>query len=146
MVTKTLARGGVERAMQMPCPPLPGATGDTETNLAIKAQTTLAFLQTHDFVALHVGGPDEATHRQDPVEKAAFIARADKEMLAPILAECPAGTRVLLTCDHAALCSTAGHTTEPVRALLWQKGTILSGDKGLLSGRKAIPPLMGNAP
>lgn len=138
MVTKTLVLEGVAKAMEMSCPALEGATGDTDTNLVSKRKATLSLLEEKDFVMLHVGGTDEATHRQNPVEKAEFIARVDRELLVPVLEGCPVGTRVMLTCDHTALCSTAGHTEEPVTAWLWEKGAVHKGDMGLVSGEHAL--------
>jgi 2,3-bisphosphoglycerate-independent phosphoglycerate mutase len=92
---------------------------------------------------LHIGGTDEATHRQDPIEKAGFITKLDRELIGPIMREVPDGTRVMLTCDHEALCSTSGHTTNPVRYRLWEKGKTLSGDMGLSEGIKAVDILFG---
>ena len=142
MVTKTAALEGIARAMQMECPVIPTATGDTDTDLGAKARATLELARRHDFVLMHVGGTDEATHRQNPKEKADFIAKIDKELLGPILEGCAEGDRILLTCDHAALCSTSSHTSEPVLTMLWQKGTVLAGDMGLQDGTQAISILM----
>lgn len=138
MVTKTLVLEGIARAMGMDCPVVEGATGDTDTNLAAKADATLKLLEEKDFVLLHIGGADEATHRQNPVEKAEFIERMDGELLLPILEGCPNGTRIMLTSDHWALCSTSGHTDDPVHAFLWEKGANHQGDFGTLPGNEAI--------
>ena len=143
IVNKTLVLEGVAKAMDMACPHVPGATGETDTNLKGKAQATLDLLADGYFVVLHIGGTDEATHRQDPKEKAEFIKRVDKELLGPIIAGCPQGCKVMLTSDHEAYCSHAGHTDLPVEALLWEKGKPHSGDLGLLEGTQAIPLLCG---
>jgi 2,3-bisphosphoglycerate-independent phosphoglycerate mutase len=142
MVTKTDAPIGVAAAMGMECPALPTATGDTDTDIAAKVAATLDLLSRNDFVMLHVGGPDEATHRQDVQEKAAFIAKLDRELLAPILEKVPDGTRIMVTCDHVGLCSTAGHTDEPVEYWLYEKGSLLFGDRGVVDGKEAIAILM----
>ena len=138
MVSKTDAPMGAAIAMEMECPSLPTATGDVDTDLSAKLEATLDLFSRNDFVMLHVGGPDEATHRQNPVEKANFIKRTDAEIFAPLMKRVPEGTRVMLTCDHAALCTTAGHTNEPVDFWIWEKGRILSGDLGLNEGIEAI--------
>jgi 2,3-bisphosphoglycerate-independent phosphoglycerate mutase len=104
--------------MGMACPALPTATGDIDTDLAAKVTATLEELATHDFVMLHVGGPDEATHRGNVREKADFVAKLDRELIAPILAGCADGTRIMLTCDHMAFCRTGGHSADPVAFLL----------------------------
>lgn len=143
MVSATHAPMGGAIAMGMTCPTLPGTTGDTDTDLLAKAEATLALAASHDFVMVHVGGPDEATHRQDEREKADFVARLDRELMAPILAGVPDGTRIMVTCDHMALCSTGGHTAEPVKFWLWEKGKVLSGDRGVFPGTQAVEVLAG---
>lgn len=144
MITKTLVLEGMARAMEMACPAVEGATGDTDTALGQKARAALALLEEREFVLVHIGGTDEATHRQDPVEKAEFIARIDRELLTPIMEGCAPGTRIILTSDHWALCSTAGHTHQPVDALLWEKGAAHAGDLGALPGTQAMELLRGN--
>ena len=141
LVNKTLVLEGVAKVMEMTCPDIPGITGETDTNLKGKAQTALALLEDHDLVVVHVGGTDEATHRQDPAEKAAFIERVDAELLEILLCGLPDGCRVMVTCDHEAYCATAGHTDLPVDALLWEKGRVHGGDLGLADGTRAIPLL-----
>ena len=141
LVNKTAVLEGVARLMEMTSPQVPGATGETDTNLRGKAQAALELLRDHDFVVVHIGGADEATHRQNPVEKAEFISRVDSELLAPLLEGCPDGCKIMLTCDHEAYCSHAGHTDLPVEALLWEKGKIHSGDLGVIEGTQAIPLL-----
>ena len=138
LVSKTDAPMGIASAMWLECPKLPTATGDTDTDLSAKLEATLNLLKKVSFVMLHIGGTDEATHRQDPQEKADFISRLDNEIVAPLMERIPDGTRIMITCDHEALCSTAGHTTTPVRYWLWEKGKILSGDSGVTDGTKAI--------
>ena len=141
LVNKTLVLEGVAKVMDMACPHVPGATGETDTNLRGKAQATLDLLEQGYFVVLHIGGTDEATHRQDPKEKADFIRRVDEQLLGPIIKDCPQGCKIMLTSDHEAYCSHAGHTDLPVEALLWEKGKTHSGDLGLIDGTGAIPLL-----
>ncbi|MCL2580760.1 MAG: hypothetical protein FWE32_12155 [Oscillospiraceae bacterium] len=141
LINKTLVLEGVAQVMGMTCPQIPGTTGETDTNLIGKAQTALKLLEDHDFVVVHVGGADEATHRQNPVEKAEFIKRVDAELLEIILTGCPDGCKIMFTPDHEAYCSTAGHTDLPVDALLWEKGKVHAGNLGLMDGVKAVPLL-----
>lgn len=138
MVSATHSPMGSAVAMEMQCPQLDGATGDTDTNLASKVDAVLSLMESCDTVILHVGGPDEATHRKDEVEKAEFIAKMDKELIGRIIEAIPDGTRVMVTCDHVAVCTTGGHTEEPVEYMLFEKGRTLSGDKGFDQGIKAI--------
>lgn len=138
MVSATHAPMGCAAAMGMDCPKIPSATGDTDTDLAAKVAETLKLAGRRDFVMLHVGGPDEATHRQDAREKAKFVQKLDTELIAPILRGMKNGDRLMITCDHAALCKTGGHTTEPVEFMLYEKGRTLRGDIGVVDGLKAI--------
>lgn len=141
MVSKTDAPVGAAIAMGMAVASPPTATGETDTDLDAKAKAVLDMMEKQDIVILHVGGPDEATHRKDEKEKAAFVARMDQELIAPILAGCPDGTRIMLTCDHIALCSTSGHTADPVAFLLYEKGADSSAALGTFPGLDAIPIL-----
>ncbi|MFV0400925.1 MAG: alkaline phosphatase family protein [Oscillospiraceae bacterium] len=143
MISKTDAPIGISVAMGMDFLPVETATGDTDTDLAAKLDATLALAEKDDFVLLHVGGPDEATHRQTPQEKAEFIARLDRELIGPLMARVPAGTRVMVTSDHEALCSTAGHTDKPVAFWLWEKGKTLQGEYGVRNGGDAVAILTG---
>lgn len=143
MVSKTDAPIGIAVAMGMECPNIPTATGDTDTDLAAKARATLELAARHDFVLLHVGGPDEATHRQNPLEKADFTRKMDAELIAPILDALSDGDRVMLTCDHIALCKTAGHTEDPVRFWLYEKGNARTEMLGGFPGTQAVALLCG---
>lgn len=138
MVSATHAPMGCAAAMGMECPRIPSATGDTDTDLAAKAAETLRLAAKHDFVMLHVGGTDEATHRQDAREKAEFIKKLDAELIAPILRDIKDGDELMITCDHEALCETGGHTSEPVEFMLYEKGRELQGDIGEIDGKKAV--------
>lgn len=143
MISATHAPMGCAVAMGMDCPRIPSATGDTDTDLAAKAAETLRLADSRDFVMLHVGGPDEATHRQDAREKAEFVKKLDAELIAPILKGIKDGDRLMITCDHVALCETGGHTAEPVEFMLYEKGKALRGDIGVIDGRKAVEVLAG---
>lgn len=143
MVSATHAPMGCAIAMGMVCPALPTATGDIDTDLAAKAKATLALAKDNDFVMLHVGGPDEATHRQNVLEKAEFVKKMDAELIGPILNGCENGARIMITCDHTAFCTTGGHSTEPVEFMLYEKGGKLSGDLGEIDGKQAVEVLAG---
>lgn len=142
MVSATHAPMGAAIAMGMACPVIPGATGDVDTDLGAKLSAALGLLETNDFVMLHIGGPDEATHRFNPREKAEFMRRLDGELVAPLLAAVPDGTGVMVTCDHMAFCSTGGHSADPVAFRLYKKGGKMDGDLGLLDGRQAVGALL----
>ncbi len=141
MVSATHAPMGGAIAMGMDCPVIPSATGDVDTDLSAKLEATLRLARERDFVMLHIGGTDEATHRFDAREKAEFVNKTDREVIEPLLKAVPDGTRIMVTCDHVALCTTGGHTAEPVEFMLYEKGARLnelSGDLGLRDGKDAV--------
>lgn len=138
MVSATHAPMGCAVAMGMDCPRISTATGDTDTDLSAKAEETLRLAGKRDFVMLHIGGPDEATHRQDAREKAVFVQKLDAELISPVLLGMKDGDKLMITCDHIALCKTGGHTAEPVGFMLYEKGKALGGEIGDIDGRKAV--------
>lgn len=143
MISATHAPMGCASAMGMDCPHISSATGDTDTDLAAKVTETLRLAAARDFVMLHVGGPDEATHRQDVREKAEFVRKLDSGLIAPLLAGMQQGDRLMITCDHVALCETGGHTAEPVAFMLYEKGAALGGEMGEIDGKQAVEVLCG---
>ena len=62
-----------------------GATGDTDTDLASKVRSALKAAQKFPFVLLHINGADEASHRKNPSEKAAFLRKIDELVLSELL-------------------------------------------------------------
>ena len=64
---------------------IPGATGELETNYEGKVQGALDALKDHDFVAVHLEGPDECTHNGDLKGKLQAIEWLDSRVVAPLL-------------------------------------------------------------
>lgn len=122
VVTGTPVVRGLAIALGMTCPPLAGATGDTDTDLSEKLAAALALAADHDFVLLHINGADEAAHRRDPAAKAAFIEQADRQVIAPLLAGITDRPVVVLS-DHATLAETGAHHSMPVSVWCSQSGT-----------------------
>ncbi|NLU23971.1 MAG: hypothetical protein GXW99_04460 [Clostridiales bacterium] len=101
---------GIASLLHMDCPVIPGATGDTDTDLRAKTEAALQAAETYPFVLLHFNGSDEASHRKDAAEKRAFIHRVD-DLVLPHLYNCP--HRVYVLSDHATDPQTGCHVGTP---------------------------------
>ncbi|MCR4963876.1 MAG: hypothetical protein K6B40_08405 [Firmicutes bacterium] len=76
---------GIARLLSMDLIVPPGATGDTDTDLAGKLQAALSAAVRYPLTVLHVNGGDEAGHRQDRKAKEAFLTEVDRQILRPLL-------------------------------------------------------------
>lgn len=112
---------GLGLAMGMRVPYLARATGDVDTDLQAKLEAVLA--SQADFVLVHFNGADEAAHRENFLEKKAFLARLDREFLRPLLKWAPQGLRIIICGDHATSSLTGKHTRDavPFAAAVWEK-------------------------
>jgi 2,3-bisphosphoglycerate-independent phosphoglycerate mutase len=99
-----------------------GATGGPSTRLEAKADAARAALAAGaPRVVVHVGGADEAAHVLDAAGKVAFLERADRELIAPLVAALRRGT--LRVCpDHGCDPATGAHDADPVPHLTWRPG------------------------
>ena len=76
---------GIARLLGMTVLNVTGATGDTDTDLVSKVNTALKAAQEFPFTLLHINGADEASHRKNSLEKAAFLRKIDKLVLSELL-------------------------------------------------------------
>ena len=100
---------GIARALGMETIIPPTATGDVDTDVAAKAEATLALLQRNDFVIAHFNGSDEASHRYDYVAKADFITKIDRELLEPLSHRLTEPVKVIVCGDHVTSSITGKH-------------------------------------
>lgn len=100
---------GIARALGMETIIPPTATGDVDTDVAAKAEATLALLQRNDFVIAHFNGSDEASHRYDYVAKADFITKIDQELLEPLSHRLTEPVKVIVCGDHVTSSITGKH-------------------------------------
>lgn len=100
-----------------------GATGETETNCEGKVQAAFdALMSGDDFVAVHLEGPDEATHNGNLEEKLLCIKYLDSRIVEPLcrkLESAGVDFRMLILSDHKTLMSTRGHDGDPVPYLVY---------------------------
>lgn len=89
-----------------------GATGETDTDTAAIAEAALKALKNHDFVLVHVEGPDEASHDGDIAGKISIIHKIDS-MLGSIMKNIPEAAYVVLLADHTTSLLLCDHTSDP---------------------------------
>ena len=75
---------GIAKLLAMDLIPVPGATGDVDTDLVAKTVTALNAAKEYPFVLLHINGADEAAHRKSAEEKREFLQKVD-EVVIPLL-------------------------------------------------------------
>jgi len=112
---------GLGRCAGMSVIPVPGATGDVDTNFQGKAVATLGALRDHDLVFLHVESADEASHRGDVEQKIRSIERIDREVIGVLchgLRRKGIPHRLLILPDHATPVRTRTHSDQPIPFLL----------------------------
>lgn len=105
---------GIGKALRMPVAPVGGGTGDVDTDLSGKLEAGLKLIETFDFVCIHVNGADEAAHRRNGREKADFLTRVDRELLAPLLNRVKPDCRLMVCGDHATRSTDGKHARDPV--------------------------------
>lgn len=119
---------GLGFASNMSVIDVPGATGLLDTNYEGKVDAALKFLEDHDFVFVHLEGPDECGHGGSARDKAEAISRFDARVVGP-LREALKGqdTAWIVTCDHFTPIAEKTHTTDPVPFILNGSGVDASG-------------------
>lgn len=110
VISGTSVVRGIGKLLGMDVWTVPGATGDTDTDLNAKRFAALDAAGKYHFVLLHINGADEASHRKDAREKHAFLAKADAEIIRPLAAKLP---YFVVTGDHAADPRTGNHAGTP---------------------------------
>jgi len=105
---------GIALGLGMDVPNLNGVTGDTDTDLLLKAKTACSLLKDYEFVFVHINGTDEASHRKDYMEKVRFIERIDEEFIGYLLANVESDTQIMICTDHATHPVDGKHAHLPV--------------------------------
>ena len=101
-----------------------GATGSLHTNYEGKANAAIQALleDGHDFVYVHLEGPDEMAHQGLVNEKVQAIENLDSKIIAPIkkaLEDAGEDHRILVLPDHPTFIRTRTHAADPVPYLLY---------------------------
>jgi len=121
MVAATGAAAGVGRLLGARVVTPAGATGGPASDLAAKAACAVqAIAGGATRVIVHVGGPDEAAHLLDAESKIAAIERADRDLIAPLVAAIRRAGGTLRICpDHGCDPATGQHDAHPVPCVRW---------------------------
>ena len=146
---------GIARLVGLDTVEVEGANGEWDTNYEGKVQAAIDALKTQDFVAVHLEGPDEATHNGQLREKIQAIEWLDSRVVAPLcslLRDMGEDFRMLILSDHKTLTSTRAHDGTPVPYILYDSRvstgsglpyTEENGEKGplLAAGTDLMPAL-----
>ena len=97
----------------------PEFTSMADTSLDSKVSATLAALQDHDLVYLHVKAPDIFSHDRDPEGKKAFLEKVDAAF-APLLQQ--QEIVIGLSADHSTDSNTGRHCGDPVPSFICAPG------------------------
>lgn len=105
-----------------------GATGDTDTDYRAKTRAALDVLDEAQRVVVHVGAPDEASHRLDANAKVEAIEAIDRLIVAPLCDAVRVRSATFVVCpDHGTDPRTGLHLADPVPMLRWGPGVRPSG-------------------
>ena len=99
-----------------------GATGEWDTNYENKVAAGLKLLEKDDFLAIHLEGPDEATHNHDLPHKLDCIRDLSARVVRPIhdaLRQRGEDFRMLIVSDHRTIMKTGAHGAAPVPFILY---------------------------
>ncbi|MCM0756180.1 cofactor-independent phosphoglycerate mutase [Desulfovibrio aminophilus] len=118
---------GLGRAAGMEVIEVPGATGLLDTNYEGKVEAALKFLETGDFVFVHLEGPDECGHAGDAADKTEAIARFDARVVGPLRRALGDDAAWLIACDHYTPIKERTHTPDPVPFLFQAPGVTGQG-------------------
>ncbi len=113
---------GIGKLCGMTVVSVPGATGGTDTDTLAKAKASLEACKDHDFILIHVGGPDEASHDGDLTSKILIIEKIDS-MLGHILENINLEeSMVALLADHTSSTVLRRHIDHPTPLVIAGSG------------------------
>ena len=113
---------GIARLVGLEPVSVPTATGEWDTDYAAKVAAALDVLKRHDFVALHLEGPDEATHNHDLEHKIYSVECLSERVAKPLCAalrERGEDFRLLILSDHRTFMANGAHGGTPVPYMIY---------------------------
>ncbi len=121
---------GLGRAAGMKAVDVPGANGLLDTNYQGKLQAAKAFLETGDFVLVHLEAPDECGHMGNIADKIEAIARFDRHIVSPLLEHLKGEDFIMIACcDHLTPIKLRTHARDPVPFLVYSSAAQVSGTR-----------------
>ena len=149
---------GIARLVGLEPISVPTATGEWDTDYEAKTKAALDCLESHDFAAIHLEGPDEATHNHDLEHKIYSVECLSERVAKPLCAELRErgeDFRLLILSDHRTFMHNGAHGATPVPYMIYDSrepvpGSGLgyseaNGEAGpfLNSGVELMPRLFG---
>lgn len=113
---------GIARLVGLEPVSVPGATGEWDTVYEKKTEAALEVLRTRGFAAIHLEGPDEATHNHDLPHKIFSIEALSERAAKPLcraLRDRGEDFRLLILSDHKTLMANGAHDGDPVPFLIY---------------------------
>jgi 2,3-bisphosphoglycerate-independent phosphoglycerate mutase len=101
---------------------IPTANGEWDTDYEAKVAAALEALETDEFVAVHLEGPDESTHEGSLQHKLQSIEWLDSRVISPLataLSERGEDFRMLILSDHKTLMADGTHDGDPVPYIIY---------------------------
>ena len=101
---------------------VPTATGEWDTDYEAKTAAALKLLEEHDFAAVHLEGPDEATHNHDLEHKIYSVECLSERVAKPLCAGLRArgeDFRLLILSDHRTYMKNGAHGAAPVPYMIY---------------------------
>ncbi len=119
---------GLGRAAGMKVIDVPGANGLLDTNYQGKLQAAKDFLETGDFVLVHLEAPDECGHMGNVADKTEAITRFDRHIVSPLLEHLKGEDFIMIACcDHLTPIRLRTHARDPVPFLVYSSENEVSG-------------------
>ena len=133
-------------------------TREWDTDYEAKTAAALGILEKHDFAAVHLEGPDEATHNHDLEHKIYSVECLSERVVKPLCEALRAkgeDFRLLILSDHRTFMRNGAHGATPVPFMIYDSreenpGSGLpysekNGEAGpfLTSGTELMPLLFG---
>jgi 2,3-bisphosphoglycerate-independent phosphoglycerate mutase len=145
---------GIAKLAGMDIVEVAGATGDIDTDTSMKGMAAVKALGSHDFVMIHIEGPDEASHDGDVYGKIAIIKKIDS-MISLILENVTLeDTCITLLADHTTSTGLQRHTGDPTPIAIactdvvrdsvseYHERAVYDGGMGRIRGLDVMPILL----
>ena len=116
-VTGTAMIRGFARMAGLTAPLLEGATGDSKTDVGVKAKAAIKALQAHEFVYVHFKATDAAGHDRNPELKVEMVQKLD-QLVGLLLNELGDDVILCVSGDHSTPVDLGEHSADPVPILI----------------------------
>lgn len=121
-----------------------GVTDGPDNDYVAQTVESLAALENHDVVVIHIEAPDEMGHAGDAQGKINALETIDRKVMARVMAYAKSAgeTRVLAMPDHPTPVELKTHVNEPVPFIIWGEGIETNGAFGYTEAAAAATELV----